>query len=122
VYPQFDIQQYNNNTDNIVELVHEYGSEEKVDFILYRDKSTKNPMQNLILSILSSMTSPSIPECFGHNKALYVADKVAKWHNEEFRKIVDSTILLISTKKNLRNFLFYMNTFREKRHDFESNR
>ena len=104
------------------ELIHEYGSEEIVDFILYKDNNTKNPMQNLIISILKSMTSPSIPESFGHNKALYIADKVAKWHNEEFRKIVDSTIFLISNKKNLRNFLFYMNTFREKRYEFESNR
>ncbi len=119
VYPQFDIL---NNIDNSVKLIHEYGSEEIVDFLLYKDNNTKNPIQNLIISVLRSMTSPSIPECFGHNKALYIADKVAKWHNEEFRKIVDSTILLISNKKNLRNFLFYMNTFREKRHDFESNR
>jgi hypothetical protein len=119
VYPQFDIK---NNNDNVIELIHEYGNEDKVDFILYKDNNTKNPLQNLIILILKSMTSPSIPESFGHNKALYIADKVAKWHNEEFRKIVDSTILLISNKKNLRNFLFYMNTFREKRHEFESNR
>jgi hypothetical protein len=81
-----------------------------------------NPLQNLVISILKSMTCPSIAESFGHNKALYIADKVAKWHNEEFRKIVDSTTFLISNKKNLRNFLFYMNTFREKRYEFESNR
>ncbi len=118
VYPPFDIQ----NSENIVQFIHEYSSEEKIDFILYKDNKTPNPIQNLVISILKSMSCPSIAESFGHNKALYIADKVAKWHNEEFRKIVDSTTFLISNKKNLRNFLFYMNTFREKRYEYESNR
>ena len=59
------------------------------------------------------MSAPSIAEAFGHNKPLYIADKVAKWHNEEFRKIVDSTASII--------LVFYMNCFREKRQEFESN-
>jgi hypothetical protein len=118
VYPPFDIQ----NSENIAQFMHEYSSEEKIDFILYKDNKTPNQLQNLAISILKSMSCPSIAESFGHNKALYIADKVAKWHNEEFRKIVDSTTFLISNKKNLRNFLFYMNTFREKRYEYESNR
>jgi hypothetical protein len=118
VYPPFDIQ----NSENITQFIHEYSSEEKIDFILYKDNKMPNQLQNLVISILNSMSCPSIAESFGHNKALYIADKVAKWHNEEFRKIVDSTTFLISNKKNLRNFLFYMNTFREKRYEFESNR
>jgi hypothetical protein len=118
VYPPFDIQ----NSDNIAQFMHEYSSEEKIDFILYKDNKTPNQLQNLVISILKSMSCPSIAESFGHNKSLYIADKVAKWHNEEFRKIVDSTTFLISNKKNLRNFLFYMNTFREKRYEYESNR
>jgi hypothetical protein len=118
VYPPFDIQ----NSENIAQFMHEYSSEEKIDFILYKDNKTPNQLQNLVISILKSMSCPSIAESFGHNKSLYIADKVAKWHNEEFRKIVDSTTFLISNKKNLRNFLFYMNTFREKRYEYESNR
>ena len=68
------------------------------------------------------MSAPSIGEAFGHNKALYIADKVAKWHNEQFRKIVDSTGSMIICDKGLRNYVFYMNSFREKRQGFESNR
>ena len=68
------------------------------------------------------MCIPSIAEAFGHNRALYAADKVAKWHNEQFRKIVDSADILIQCDKGLRNFVFYMNTFRERREGFESNR
>jgi len=92
VYPQFDIKA----KENIIEFIHDYGNEEKIDFILYDDNKKQNPIQNLVMSILKSMTSPSIAESFGHNKALYIADKVAKWHNEEFRKIVESTTFLIS--------------------------
>ena len=43
--------------------------EEKIQFILYKNKKTKNELQNLIMIILKSMRSPSIAESFGHNKA-----------------------------------------------------
>jgi hypothetical protein len=121
VYPRFDYDDKIENP-NIVSLIHEYGGEEIIDYILYRNNRLSNPLQNLIITILKSMSCPSIAESFGHNKALYIADKVAKWHNEEFRKIVDSTIILIANRKNVRHFLFYMNTFREKRQEYESNR
>ncbi len=118
VYPQFDIK----TAESITEFIHDYGGDEKVDFLLYKDNNTKNPLQNLIISIMKSMSAPNVAESFGYNKALYIADKVAKWHNQEFRNMVDSTTLLISNKKNMRNYLFYMNSFREKRQEFESNR
>ncbi len=58
--------------DNILNCVHEYVGEEKIQFILYKNNKTKNELQNLILIILKSMGSPSIAESFGHNKgALY---------------------------------------------------
>lgn len=117
-YPQFDT----NTPESITEFIHDYNGDEKVDFLLYKDNNTKNPLQNLIIFILKSMSSQSVAESFGYNKALFIADKVAKWHNQEFRNIVDSTTLLISNKKNMRNYLFYMNSFREKRQEFESNR
>ena len=62
-----------------------------------------------------------MPDGFGHNKALFIADKVAKWHNQEFSNIVDSTTTLISCDKGLRNFT-YMNTFRENRYSCETSR
>ena len=122
VYPSLDLISGNTTDDNILNCIHEYVGEEKIQFILYKNNKTKNELQNLIMIILKSMRSPSIAESFGHNKALYIADKIAKWHNEEFRNIVDSTNILISCNKDLRNFVFYMNSFRERRHMYESNR
>lgn len=118
VYPKFDLLE----KDATAEFIHEYSAEEPVKFILYRNNKIKNPIQNLVITILKSMSSPSIPEAFGHNKALYIADKVAKWHNEQFRKIVESTGTLILNNRSSRDFVFYMNTFRERREDFESTR
>lgn len=74
------------------------------------------------MNILKNMSIPSMPDGFGHNKALFIADKVAKWHNQEFSKIVDSTTTLISCDKGLRDFLLYMNTFRENRQSYETSR
>lgn len=113
---------YDLSPDILVEFNHEYFGDEKVSFILYKNNKTNNRIQNLILTTLSSMTAPSIGEAFGHNKPLYIADKVAKWHNEEFRKIVDSTAVQILCDKGLRNFVFYMNSFRERRQEFETSR
>ncbi|MGA9154922.1 MAG: hypothetical protein WBZ36_30430 [Candidatus Nitrosopolaris sp.] len=116
VYPSYDLQ-------SIVEFAHEYGGTESlIKFILYRDNKVKNEVQNLLINILKTMSSPTIPEAFGHNEGLYIADKVAKWHNEQFRKIVESTGTLILADKGLRNFLLYMNSFRERREIFESGR
>jgi hypothetical protein len=68
------------------------------------------------------MSHSNIGETFGYNRPLFVADKIAKWHNQEFKKIVDSTSHWITCNKNLKSFVYYMNTFREKRQGFESNR
>jgi hypothetical protein len=118
VYPEFDLDQ----NENSIEMKHEYGSTEKVKFLLFKNNSSKNNLQNLLLIILKSMSGSNIGETFGYNRPLFVADKIAKWHNQEFRKIVDSTSHLITCNKNLKNFVYYMNTFREKRQGFESNR
>jgi hypothetical protein len=117
VYPEFDI-----DKNAILDFKHEFGGEESIQLILFKDKRVKNPIQNLVVTILKSMSAPSIAEAFGHNKALYIADKVAKWHNEQFRKIVNSTGSMIISDKGLRKYVFYMNSFREKREAFETNR
>jgi hypothetical protein len=101
VYPNFDLKQ----KEVITELLHQYIVDEPIKFILFKDNRIKNNMQNLITSILKKMSIPSMPDGFGHNKALFIADKVAKWHNQEFSNIVDSTTTLISCNKGLRNFL-----------------
>lgn len=117
-YPEIDL----SSNDNIIQFKHDYSNIELIKFFLFKNKNCKNEIQNLLLVLLKSMSGSNIGEAFGHNRALFVADKVAKWHNEEFRNIVDSTGHLISCNKNLKNFVYYMNTFREKRQAFESNR
>jgi len=117
-YPSFDLQ----SPLSTVGFTHEYGDNELINFILYKNNRVKNEIQNLVIDVLKAMSSPTIPETFGHNEALYIADKIAKWHNEQFRKIVESTGTWILSDKGLRNFLLYMNSFRERREIFESSR
>jgi len=74
------------------------------------------------MTTLGSMTSNSVPELFGHNKPLFIADKVAKWHNEEMRKIIDTTGKWLMNSPKLRHFVFYMSTFRERRSEIEGAR
>ena len=117
-YPEFDYR-----PDSTLEFKHDYGSaEESVRPIVFRDNKVPNKIQELVVQVLSSMTSGSIPELFGHNKPLYIADKVAKWHNEEMRRIIDTTGKWLMNNPGLRQFVFYMSTFRERRGEFENSR
>jgi len=75
-----------------------------------------------VMLTLGSMTSNSVPELFGHNKPLFIADKVAKWHNEEMRRIIDTTGKWLMNSPKLRHFVFYMSTFRERRSEIEGAR
>lgn len=117
-YPGFDDQ-----PTSLTAFKHTYGgADEPVQPILYRDVKVKNPMQELVMLTLSAMTSNSIPELFGHNKPLFIADKVAKWHNEEMRRVIDTTGKWLMNNPRLRRFVFYMSTFRERRSEIETNR
>jgi hypothetical protein len=118
VYPDFDLA----SNDNISEFSHDYNGLEIIKFLLFKNNGHVNEIQNLLLFLLKSMSCGNIGETFGYNRALFVADKVAKWHNGQFRNIVDSTSHLMSCNKNMKNFVYYMNTFRERRETFESNR
>ncbi len=117
-YPEFD-----HRIDSTLEFKHAYGSaEEIVRPIVFRDKTVPNPVQELVMQMLVAMTSNSIPEAFGYNKPLFIADKVAKWHNEEMRRIIDTTGKWLMNNPGLRRFVFYMSTFRERRTEIETNR
>jgi hypothetical protein len=60
VYPSYDLQSSN---QSIVEFAHEYGGiKSLIKFILYRDNKAKNEVQNLLINILKTMSSPTIPE------------------------------------------------------------
>jgi hypothetical protein len=117
-YPEFDL-----SPNSTVQFWNEFGgAKEPVEALLFKDKNVENQFQNLIMVMLQSMTSPSIPEVFGHNKPLFIADKVAKWHYAAFRRIADSTREWILNNHKLRKFVFYMSTFRERRARIEAAR
>ena len=98
------------------------GTREPVETILYVDKSVPNRMQNLMMSVLVAMAPANIPEAFGHNKALFIADKIAKWNYSQFKCVVDSTAKWILNNHKLRKLIFYMSTFRERRANIEQAR
>lgn len=118
VYPEFD-----HKPNTTVQFWNEFGgAKEPVEIILYKDKTVPNQLQNLTMTILTAMTPPSIPEAFGHNKPLFIADKIAKWHYGQFKRIADTTANWILNNHKLRKFVFYMSTFRERRTAIEATR
>jgi DNA-binding Lrp family transcriptional regulator len=118
VHPEFDVTE-----KSTISFWNEFGSaKEPLEVLLFKDQTVENPLQNLIMIILKSMTTPSIPEAFGHNKPLFIADKVAKWHYGAFKRVVDSTRQWILNNHKLRKFVFYMSTFRERRARIEAAR
>jgi hypothetical protein len=117
-FPDFDLR-----PETTTKFAHSYGgADEPVRPITFRNNQVKNPLQELVMTTLGSMTSNSVPELFGHNKPLFIADKVAKWHNEEMRRIIDTTGKWLMNSPKLRHFVFYMSTFRERRSEIEGAR
>jgi hypothetical protein len=74
------------------------------------------------MNVLIAMAPSSIPEAFGHNKPLFIADKIAKWNYSQFKCVVDTTADWILNNHKLRKFIFYMSTFRERRASIEAAR
>jgi hypothetical protein len=68
------------------------------------------------------MAPANIPEAFGHNKPLFIADKIAKWNFGQVKCVVDTTAVWILNNPKLRRFIFYMSTFRERRASIEQTR
>ena len=118
-YPEYDCK-----PESLVRFWNELsdGTKEPVETILYRDKTVPNKLQNLAMSVLVAMAPANIPEAFGHNKALFIADKVAKWNYSQFKCVVDTTAAWILNNHKLRKFIFYMSTFRERRASIEQAR
>jgi len=118
VHPNYDA-----SGDTLVKFWNEFGSaKEPIEVIMFKDRDVENRLQNLIMVLLKAMTAPSIPEVFDHNKPLFIADRVAKWHYSAFKRIVDSTRERILNNRKLRRFVFYMNTFRKRRARIEATR
>jgi hypothetical protein len=118
-YPEYDVKPF--STMRFWNELSD-GTREPVDVFLFKDKDVPNQLQNLVMSLLIAMAPMNIPEAFGHNKALFIADKVAKWNYSQFKCIVDTTAAWILNNHKLRKFIFYMSTFRERRSQIEQNR
>ena len=119
IYPEYDYR-----PENIVEFWNELsdGTKEPVETILFMDKNVPNKLQNLTMTLLIAMAPSNIPEAFGHNKPLFIADKIAKWNYSQFKCVVDTTADWILNNHKLRKFIFYMSTFRERRATIEAAR
>ena len=119
VYPEYDYK-----PENLAEFWNELsdGTKEPVETILFMDKNVSNRLQNLVMNVLVAMAPSSIPEAFGHNKPLFIADKIAKWNYSQFKRVVDTTADWILNNHKLRKFIFYMSTFRERRASVEAAR
>ena len=117
-YPEFDCK-----PESLVTFQSEFGgAKEPVEVILFKDKNVPNKLQDLIMTMLVAMSPTSIPEAFGHNKPLFIADKIAKWNYGQFKIVVDTTADWILNNHKLRRFIFYMSTFRERRASIEATR
>jgi hypothetical protein len=106
--------------DNLFVFKNKYGKyEEPVEVIIYRDKNLENHIQNMVLEVLSAMSESNIPELFGHNKPLFIADKIAKWHVSLIRNVIEAMERWVLNNPELRDFIFYMTTFRARRGEIE---
>ncbi len=115
--------EYDYKPENTVCFWNEFGgAEEPVEVILYRDKNVPDKIHDMVMAILVAMAPTSIPEAFGHNKPLFIADKIAKWNYSQFKNVVDTTANWMVNNHKLRRFIFYMSTFRERRATIEAAR
>jgi hypothetical protein len=102
---------------------HEYGgATEEVQPVLWQSRTQENAMQQLVMVTLKAMTQQSLPEVFGHNRPLFIADKIVKAQRDRASQIVSATGHWLVSHPKLRKFSFYMNTFRERRSDVEGAR
>lgn len=112
VQPQFD--------KSKLSLKHDYGgATEPMDVIFYEGRESSNPIQNLVMIVLKAMGARSIPEVFGHNRPLFIADKIAKTQRSQVSGMLEATGHWLMNSSRLRRFCFYMNTFRERRAEVE---
>ncbi len=119
IYPEFD-----KGSKQLTTLPHDYenrpDSPEPVEVVFY--EGVDNPIQSFIIPLFEAMTSMSIPELFGHLKPLYIADKVAKYYWGQFKGMVESAGIWLINRPDLREFLFYLSSFRERRSSVEQSR
>ena len=103
-----------------LKLRHEYGGAlEEVHPVLWENNKKPNPVQELVMVSLKAMTRESIPEVFGHNEPLYIADKIAKAQEGNASQMIKGMGHWLVSHPKLRKYAFYMNTFRARRSEVE---
>ena len=106
-----------------LQLKHEYGGAvEYVEPILWQNNTAENRFQELMMVTLKAMTHESVPEVFGHNEPLYIADKVAKAQRNNASQMIKGMGHWLVAHPKLRKYSFYMNTFRSRRSEIEDAR
>lgn len=106
-----------------LKLKHQYGGAvEDVEPILWPSGESQNRVQELLMVTLKAMTHQSVPEVFGHNMPLYIADKIAKAQRSQASEMVKAMGHWLISHPKLRKYSFYMNTFRARRSEVESAR
>jgi len=106
-----------------LKLKHQYGGAvEDVEPILWPSSESQNRVQELLMVTLKAMTHQSVPEVFGHNMPLYIADKIAKAQRSQASEMVKAMGHWLISHPKLRKYSFYMNTFRARRSEVESAR
>jgi|GEM_PF-281726 len=97
---------------NLVERIHP---------VMYLPNSP-NPYQDLTFYILVALDVPAIPEAFGHNFPLFLADKCVKFWRRKLAGILEGVQHRLLTHPRLGTISFYLQPFRERRHIIERRR
>ena len=80
------------------------------------------PISDLVMGILLSMGLEPIPEAIGHNYALFLADKKAKWLESEASKACVAAVEFEVARSKLDQQILYESRFRDYRSGVESSR
>lgn len=105
---------------NIQELLFKKNEKDPINYKLntYISQGFYEPW---ILLLLHAMMPESLPDAFGHNKPLYIADKVAKFYVNEFKRLLSSIGSWITNDNHNKEKNYYQ-SFRETRNEIEQNR
>ncbi len=116
-YPQYDLP-----SKDQVDLVLRHNDTvlEEIRPVFHFTKDS--PISDLVMGILQSMGSEPIPEALGHNYPLFLADKKAKWLEEEARKACTAAVELEIARSKLDQQILYESRFRDYRTGIEAKR
>lgn len=115
-YPQYDMPM--GNPELI--LLNKDAVEETIIPAIHFTHSS--PISDLVMGILTSMGMEPIPEAIGHNYPLFLADKKAKWLENEGSKSCVAAVDLEVARSKLDQQILFETRFRNYRSTMESSR